>query len=96
MQKTKNYQCIFTIEQSTYTWPATYLNTFQHPWRLGVLESILLSPVLERTSNEAFQVLWAEFSFENRKKIVESFIDSITHLKSFNHILMRLLQSLRP
>ena len=27
---------------------------------------------------------------------VESFIDSITHLKSFNHIFMRLLKNLGP
>jgi len=26
--------------------------------------------VLERTSNEAFQVLWAEFSFENKKTVI--------------------------
>ena len=26
--------------------------------------------VLERTSNEAFQVLWAEFSFENKKNVL--------------------------
>ena len=26
--------------------------------------------VLERTSNEAFQVLWAEFSFENKKNVI--------------------------
>ena len=31
------------------------------------IDELLNYHVLERTSNEAFQVLWAEFSFEKKK-----------------------------
>ena len=34
------------------------------------IEESLNYRVLERTSNEAFQVLWAEFSFENKKNVI--------------------------
>ena len=54
--------------------------------------------ILEKTSNEAFQVLWAEFSFVNKKNVICGIFyrQHKTHLKSFNHVLMRLLKNLRP
>ena len=44
-----------------------------------------------------FKYCGQSFPLRKRKMLfVESFIDSIIHLKSFNHILMRLLKNLRP
>ena len=53
--------------------------------------------VLERTSNEVSRYCGLSFPLRIRKMFfVKSFIDCITHLKSLNHILMRLLKNLRP
>ena len=54
---------------------ATYLNMFQ---RLSVasggvgmfIDESLDYRILEKTSNEAFRVLWAEYSFVNNKKVI--------------------------
>ena len=53
---------------------AAYFSVFQRLWRLGgvgmFIDESIDYCILKKTSNKAFQVLWTELSFVNKKNVI--------------------------
>ena len=62
------------LKCAQHVYLATYFSMFQRLWRLeGVgmfIDESLDYCILKKTSNKAFQVLWTELSFANKKNAI--------------------------